>query len=54
MIRFPNAAVCLLSALRFHGIGTQNPQKLWLAVTPRTHHPPQNLQRYIFPLKNRA
>ena len=39
MIRFPNAAVCLLSALRFHGIGTQNPQKLWLAVQPRTHHP---------------
>jgi len=30
--RFPNGVVCLLSALRFHGIGTQNPREVWLAL----------------------
>jgi predicted transcriptional regulator of viral defense system len=29
--RVPNSVVCLLSALRFHGLTTQNPHQVWLA-----------------------
>jgi predicted transcriptional regulator of viral defense system len=30
--RVPNGVVCLLTALRFHNLGTQNPPDIWLAV----------------------
>jgi predicted transcriptional regulator of viral defense system len=30
--RVPHGVVCLLSALRFHEIGTQNPYQVWLAI----------------------
>jgi predicted transcriptional regulator of viral defense system len=30
--RAPHGVVCLLSALRFHEIGTQNPYQVWLAI----------------------
>src|SRR2546427_576793 len=30
--RVPNSVVCLLSALRVHGIGTQAPAEVWLAI----------------------
>ncbi|HEY3265925.1 MAG TPA: type IV toxin-antitoxin system AbiEi family antitoxin domain-containing protein [Armatimonadota bacterium] len=30
--RVPNGVICLLSALRFHDIGTQNPLGIWIAV----------------------
>jgi predicted transcriptional regulator of viral defense system len=30
--RFPKGVICLLSALRFHGIGTQNPREVWMAL----------------------
>src|SRR5882672_8617095 len=30
--RAPKGIVCLLTALRFHGLGTQNPREVWLAV----------------------
>jgi predicted transcriptional regulator of viral defense system len=41
----PRAVVCLLSALRFHGIGTQAPREIWIAVErgtsrPRVDYPP--------------
>jgi predicted transcriptional regulator of viral defense system len=36
----PSAVLCLLSALRFHEIGTQNPYEVWIAV-PRKSRPPQ-------------
>jgi predicted transcriptional regulator of viral defense system len=41
----PNAVICLLSALRFHGLTTQNPFEVWLAIDrkawrPRVEHPP--------------
>src|SRR5512134_3009777 len=29
--KIPNGVVCLLSALRFHEIGTQSPFEIWLA-----------------------
>jgi predicted transcriptional regulator of viral defense system len=31
-LRVPDGVVCLLSALRFHEIGTQNPFAVWLAI----------------------
>ena len=30
--RIPNGIICLLSALRFHNIGTQNPPDVWIAL----------------------
>jgi predicted transcriptional regulator of viral defense system len=30
--RVPAGVVCLLSALRFHGLTTQNPWEVWLAI----------------------
>lgn len=30
--RLPNGVVCLLSALSFHGLTTENPHEVWLAV----------------------
>jgi predicted transcriptional regulator of viral defense system len=46
--RVPGGTVCLLSALRFHGLTTQNPLEVWLAIDrkawrPRLSHPPLRL-----------
>lgn len=30
--RVPAAVICLLSALRFHGLGTQHPRDIWIAL----------------------
>ena len=30
--RVPSGTVCLLSALRFHDLGTQNPFEVWMAI----------------------
>lgn len=43
-LRVPRGVVCLLSALRMHGIGTQAPFEVWLALpsnapVPRIAHP---------------
>jgi predicted transcriptional regulator of viral defense system len=40
MTRVPNSIVCLLSALRVHGIGSQAPAEVWLAI-PHKAHPPR-------------
>jgi predicted transcriptional regulator of viral defense system len=37
--RAPRAIVCLLSALRVHGIGTQVPNAVWLAIPHRSRMP---------------
>lgn len=37
--RVPNGVVCLLTALRFHRMGTQNPRDVWLAVDRRAGVP---------------
>ena len=49
--RVPHGVVCLLSALRFHGMTTQNPFEVWLAVDrkawlPRVDHPPLRIVRF--------
>jgi predicted transcriptional regulator of viral defense system len=46
--RVPRGTVCLLSALRFHGLTTQNPFEVWLAIDrkgwrPRPSQPPLRL-----------
>ena len=35
----PSAVVCLLSALRFHGLGTQLPSEVWLAIHVKAWRP---------------
>lgn len=37
--RVPRGVICLLTALRFHGIGTQHPREVWLAVDRRAGVP---------------
>lgn len=38
-IRVPRGVVCLLSALSVHGIGTQSPFEVWLAIPQRMAAP---------------
>jgi predicted transcriptional regulator of viral defense system len=35
----PKGVICLLSALRFHEIGTQAPHEVWMAIDRRAAHP---------------
>ena len=49
--RVPRSVVCLLSALDFHGLTTQLPHELWIAIpktarTPRIEYPPLRILRY--------
>ena len=37
--RVPKGVICLLTALRFHGIGTQHPREVWLTVDRRAGVP---------------
>ena len=37
--RVPRGIVCLLTALRFHALGTQHPRQVWLAVGGRAAIP---------------
>jgi predicted transcriptional regulator of viral defense system len=37
--RVPKAIFCLLTALRVHGLGTQNPREVWLAIDRRAGIP---------------
>lgn len=37
--KMPHAVICLLSALRFHEIGTQNPHLIWVALRNGTSTP---------------
>ena len=35
----PRAVVCLLSALRFHGLTTQDPHQIWIAIDNKARRP---------------
>lgn len=35
----PKGVICLLSALRFHGLTTQLPADVWLAISPHARRP---------------
>ena len=37
--RVPHGVVCLLSALAFHGLTTQSPSDVWLAIAPESRKP---------------
>jgi len=37
--RAPDGVVCLLSALRFHEVGTQSPFEIWLAIPQHARRP---------------
>lgn len=37
--KVPHGVVCLLSALRFHDVGTQNPFEVWLAIDRKARKP---------------
>jgi predicted transcriptional regulator of viral defense system len=37
--RVPKAVICLVSALQFHGVGTQLPREVWIALPEATHAP---------------
>jgi predicted transcriptional regulator of viral defense system len=37
--RVPSGVVCLLSALRFHGLTTQKPFEVWMAIERKTRRP---------------
>ena len=50
-LRVPRGIVCLLSALRYHDLGTQNPHEVWLALgpghrQPRADAPPLRIVRF--------
>lgn len=47
----PSAVLCLLTALRIHGLGTQAPREIWIAVDrraarPRIDTPPVRVVRF--------
>src|SRR5436190_24375785 len=37
--KIPSAVICLLSALRFHDLTTQNPFEIWIAIPRETRYP---------------
>lgn len=37
--RVPHGVICLLSALDFHGLTTQAPFQVWLAIGPKAYRP---------------
>lgn len=52
--RVPHGVICLLSALQFHGLTTQAPSQVWLALghgqrTPKLDYPPLRAVRYGAP-----
>lgn len=49
--RAPQALFCLLTALRFHGLTTQSPSEVWIAIgnkehPPRLDYPPLRTVRF--------
>ena len=45
--RVPHAIVCLISALRFHGLTTQNPAEVWIALPEKARRPYLEGQRLV-------
>ncbi len=45
--RVPDAVICLLTALQIHGIGTQSPKDIWLAIDRKAMEP----VLYQFPVR---
>ena len=52
--RVPNGVVCMISALRLHGLTTQAPFEVWMAIDrkawlPKVDHPPIRIVRFSGP-----
>ena len=50
-IKYPNSVFCLLTALQIHGLTTQSPHQVWLAIDvkarlPRMDYPPLKVVRF--------
>jgi predicted transcriptional regulator of viral defense system len=50
-VRVPHGVICLLSALQYHGLTTQAPFEVWLAIgasarRPKVDYPPLRIVRY--------
>ncbi|MGI8857608.1 MAG: type IV toxin-antitoxin system AbiEi family antitoxin domain-containing protein [Thermomicrobiales bacterium] len=50
-LRVPTGVICLLSALRFHGLTTQLPHAIWMAIDrkawlPNVEYPPLRIVRF--------
>lgn len=53
--RIPNGVICLLSALRFHGLTTQGPHEVWVAVDHKAWSPrAENVGLRVVRLSGRA
>ena len=53
-MRVPHGIICLLSALSYHQIGTQNPHQIWMAIDramrkPKVDYPPIRIFRFSGP-----
>lgn len=48
MVRVPYGVVCLASALRYHGLTTQNPWQVWLLVDARKRIPKVDYPPLLF------
>ncbi|CAN5400397.1 type IV toxin-antitoxin system AbiEi family antitoxin domain-containing protein [soil metagenome] len=44
----PKGVICLLSALRFHDLTTQNPFEIWMALKPHAHRPKADTLNFRF------
>lgn len=50
-VAVPQGTICLLSALQFHGLGTQLPSEVWIALDrrarrPELRYPPLRVMRF--------
>jgi predicted transcriptional regulator of viral defense system len=50
----PRGVVCLLSALRFHQLGTQSPHEVWMAIDVKAWKPRTSLPIHIVRFSGRA
>jgi predicted transcriptional regulator of viral defense system len=51
-IKYPNAVICLISALQFHNITTQLPREIWCAINstsraPKMNYPKLRIVRFV-------
>lgn len=49
--RVPRGVICLLSALRFHGLTTQSPFEVWVAIDRKAHRPSSTCDDHMTPLR---
>lgn len=57
--RVPDGVICLLSALQFHDLTTQNPHEVWIAIDekariPKLDYPPLRVVRFPEQLRRKG